>query len=287
MIVLNREEVRVFKGESFEPKYIVTQRLNTLLNDMNEAICDFIAYVEFDYDGQIKHCRDAIAIKPGVDIVTPEPKFWNRLRRACQKNNKELVTVPGGAVPYCYSNEIVVANFNVNGSSWYIINRKELGSLLNSEPKMTPEQARLKKLCCGIEPTTVLDKYLLSKDIRLSKIKIKSENEAFVTEGGCSCHHVTRPYWESFITDGEIKYENEIYPTVENHYNSYHNGCIDGYRYADVKNYKYIIEWYMSTYPNGSIYYSISNIFIKEGYEQDTQLLNEIIKKIEDEKILD
>lgn len=181
----------------------------------------------------------------------------------------------------------MVANFNVRGTSWYIIKKEEIGSLLDSEPKMTPEEARIKKLCCGIEPTTVLDEYLLSKDIYLNAIKVTSDENALVAEGGCSCHHITNPHWDSFITDGNVAYIDEVYPMVENHSNQYHIGCIDGYRQANVSDYKYIVEWYMSTYPNGSIYYSISNIFITEGYEKDTQVLNEIIQKIEDEKLFD
>lgn len=287
MIVLNKSEVEVSRGERFEPRYIISDRAISLLDENMIATCDFVAYVEFDHKGQIKHCRDAIKISESSDIVVKEPKFWSRLRRACEKNNKELVTVPGGDVPYCYHDEVIVANFKNSGSSWYIIKESEIGALLKSEPKMTPEEAKIVRLSCGKENLTILDKYLIDNEIYLTVIEHTSRNSITVREGGCCCRHTINPHWDGYITDGNIHCENDIFPVASGYSNQYHNGCIDGYIYPEVKEFKYIIEWYMSTHPNGSKYHSINRILIKKEYENDTHILQRIIEEIKEAKIFD
>lgn len=283
MIVLENGNVKIEKGEFFSPKHITCERLYDLVDENNIALCDFVAFVEFDDYGRLKHCRDAIAIVEGKDIVFAETKQWSRLRRACEKNDKTLVNVPGGYYPMIYSDEIAVDNFNMSGSSWFVIKKSELKALLDSEPKISPEEAKKRRLCGDIEPTTSLHNYLLEKEISLNVIKTSDGDELIFSEGGSCCHHNTHKCWDEQITDGNVSFPyGDKFPYVKEHINQYHIGCIDGTRTVAINDYKYVIEVYNGTYPNGCDYTTVIGITILEGYENDQQILDEIVAKLEE-----
>lgn len=78
------------------------------------------------------HIRDAV---PGKEegrtpLLYAWPKAFPRLRRACRKAGRDTICVPGGEPPLHFWDEIVVPDFSMSGTCWFLVPRKEIDALL-------------------------------------------------------------------------------------------------------------------------------------------------------------
>ncbi len=82
--------------------------------------------------GGFFHLRQAREIKPKQ--LGNNVKFWPRLRKACHKVGVKRINIPGGDVPIHYADEIVIPDFAVNGSHYFVVPKKDIGFLLECLP---------------------------------------------------------------------------------------------------------------------------------------------------------
>lgn len=78
------------------------------------------------------HLRQAREIKPKK--LGQNVKFWPRLRKACHIAGIQRINVPGGGFPIHYADEIVIPDFSVRGSHYFVVPKKDIGRLLENVP---------------------------------------------------------------------------------------------------------------------------------------------------------
>ena len=88
----------------------------------------------FMWDGRTpvySHIRDAIFAREGKNLMEHDrPKKFPRLRAICKKRGWEKIYVPGGEIPLHYGDELVVPDFSMSGTGWFIVPRAEISQLL-------------------------------------------------------------------------------------------------------------------------------------------------------------
>ena len=106
----------------------------------NQTETDIYALVDgergFAGHGRVQvfsHIRDAVAARNGKNLMLYSGvKPFPRLRDACRRDNKYLVYVPGGEIPLHYGDELVVPNFSMSGTGWFVVPRAEISQLLTT-----------------------------------------------------------------------------------------------------------------------------------------------------------
>jgi hypothetical protein len=78
------------------------------------------------------HLRQAREIKPKK--LGQNVKFWPRLRKACHVAGIKRINIPGGDVPIHYADEVVVPDFVVCGSHYFVVPKKDIGQILECLP---------------------------------------------------------------------------------------------------------------------------------------------------------
>ena len=77
------------------------------------------------------HIRDAVAARGDRKLMLySRPKFFPRLRAICRQKEMSRVFVPGGEIPLHYGDELVVPDFSMSGTRWFIVPRAEISQLL-------------------------------------------------------------------------------------------------------------------------------------------------------------
>lgn len=129
---------KVYQGERVLVGYILGERVlevadivaetthGTVIQFHTHAWIDCEGYYSHSYNhSYAKHIRDAA---PRFDKEAEEmyqlrtyATIDKALRRSCQQHGLESINVPGGESPLVNSHQMVVADFSMSGSHWYII----------------------------------------------------------------------------------------------------------------------------------------------------------------------
>jgi|GEM_PF-4053728 len=78
------------------------------------------------------HLRQAREIKPKK--LGQNVKFWPRLRKACHVAGVKRINIPGGDTPIHYIDEVVIPDFAVCGSHYFVVPKKDIKFLLECLP---------------------------------------------------------------------------------------------------------------------------------------------------------
>jgi hypothetical protein len=118
--------VKHILGETAE---VLVTRLD---NGKYQFNCD--AYVVGEYcKGGFFHLRQAREVIPGKKLGN-NVDFWPRLRRALHEAGLKPVNIPGGDYPIHYRDEIVIPDYSMSGSHYFIIKRSDIGTYLDKLP---------------------------------------------------------------------------------------------------------------------------------------------------------
>lgn len=118
--------VKHILGETAE---VLVTRLD---NGKYQFNCD--AYVVGEYcKGGFFHLRQAREVIPGKKLGN-NVKFWPRLRKALLEAGLKPVNIPGGDAPIHYCDEIVIPDYSMSGSHYFIIKRSDIGKYLDKLP---------------------------------------------------------------------------------------------------------------------------------------------------------
>lgn len=85
--------------------------------------------------GGFFHLRQAIPVRPGQghEVVRDATK-WPRLRKALHNAGLKPINVPGGDYPLHYRDQIAVPDYGMNGSHYFIVDRKDIKRYLDTLP---------------------------------------------------------------------------------------------------------------------------------------------------------
>jgi len=78
------------------------------------------------------HLRQAREMRP--EQLGNNVKFWPRLRKACHIAGIQRINIPGGDTPIHYADEIVIPDFSVSGSHYFVVPKKDIGQVLECLP---------------------------------------------------------------------------------------------------------------------------------------------------------
>lgn len=78
------------------------------------------------------HLRQAREMRP--EQLGNNVKFWPRLRKACHIAGIQRINIPGGDTPIHYADEIVIPDFSVSGSHYFVVPKKDIGQVLEYLP---------------------------------------------------------------------------------------------------------------------------------------------------------
>ena len=131
MIVKANSEIKV--------KHIVGDTVHSVAKKLANGNYLFIrdSYVKGETckDGFF-HLRQAREVRPKK--LGQNVKFWPRLRKACHvaghKIGIQRINIPGGDVPIHYNDEVVVPDFTVRGSHYFVVPKKDIKFLLECLP---------------------------------------------------------------------------------------------------------------------------------------------------------
>ncbi len=125
-------------------KYILGETAEPLLTQLSDGKfrfnCDAYVIGEKCKDG-FYHLRQAREIIPGKKLGN-NVRFWPRLRKALQLAGIRPVNIPGGDDPIHYSDEIVIPDFAVSGSHYFVIKKSDIGKYLDMLPLDEAGKAR-------------------------------------------------------------------------------------------------------------------------------------------------
>ena len=102
----------------------------------NQTKADVYALVDGErgFNGRVpvfSHIRDAVAARGERKLMLySRPKFFPRLRAVCRQKEMSRVFVPGGEIPLNYGDELLVPDFSMSGTGWFIVPRAEISQLL-------------------------------------------------------------------------------------------------------------------------------------------------------------
>lgn len=126
----------VKKGTVIVVKHILGETAEELLTkekDMYRFNTD--AYVAGEVTkGGFFHLRQARQVIPGKPLATGKARSWPRLRKALHKAGVRPINVPGGGTPIHYIDEIVVDDFSVSGSHFFVIKKIDIEKYLSLLP---------------------------------------------------------------------------------------------------------------------------------------------------------
>lgn len=125
-------------------KHIIGETAKVLVtrldNGMFKFNCDAFVIGE-SCKGGFFHIRQAREVIPGKKIGH-NIKFWPRLRRALRESGVKTVHIPGGGYPIHYHDEIVIPDYSMSGTHYFIIMRCDIGKYLDKLPLDDAGKAR-------------------------------------------------------------------------------------------------------------------------------------------------
>ena len=117
-------------------KHIVGETVESIVTRLDNGLYQFNcdAYVRGEYcKGGFFHIRQAREVIPGRKIGH-NVKFWPRLRKALHEAGVKTVHIPGGGYPIHYRDEIVIPDYSMSGTHYFIIMRCDIGKYLDKLP---------------------------------------------------------------------------------------------------------------------------------------------------------
>jgi len=128
--------MRIIKaGTEIKVKHIVGETVHSVAKKLANGNYLFVrdSYVkgEICKDGFF-HLRQAREIRPKQ--LGNNVKFWPRLRKACHIAGVKRINIPGGDTPIHYIDEVVIPDFAVSGSHYFVVPKKDIGQVLECLP---------------------------------------------------------------------------------------------------------------------------------------------------------
>ena len=128
--------MRIIKaGTEVKVKHIVGETVHSVAKKLANGNYLFVrdSYVKGETcRGGFFHLRQAREVKPKK--LGNNVKFWPRLRKACHIAEIQRINIPGGDTPIHYADEIVVPDFSVSGSHYFVVPKKDIKFLLECLP---------------------------------------------------------------------------------------------------------------------------------------------------------
>jgi len=134
-------------GTEIKVKHIVGDTVHSVAKKLANGNYLFVrdSYVKGETcRGGFFHLRQAREIKPKK--LGQNVKFWPRLRKACHIAGIQRINVPGGDIPIHYIDEVVIPDFSVRGSHYFVVPKKDIGRLLESLPLDEAGKQRKKEI---------------------------------------------------------------------------------------------------------------------------------------------
>ena len=138
--------VKIKAGTEVRVRYIIGETVFDVVKTLANGNLYFTkdAYVQGEtYKDGFYHLRQAREILP-KKLGKNEFKKWPRLRKACHMAGIRRINVPGDGIPIHYSDELVVADFSMSGSHFFVIKKRDISSLLDLVP-LTDEAKQKQK----------------------------------------------------------------------------------------------------------------------------------------------
>ena len=138
--------VKIKAGTEVRVRHIIGETVFDVVKTLSNGNFYFTkdAYVQGETckDGfyHLRQAREILNKKLSKD----EPKKWGRLRKACHMAGVRRINVPGGETPIHYNDEMVVADFSMSGSHFFLIKKRDISSLLDLVP-LTDEAKQKQK----------------------------------------------------------------------------------------------------------------------------------------------
>ena len=129
--------MRIIKaGTEVKVKHIVGETVHSVAKKLANGNYLFVrdSYVKGETcRGGFFHLRQAREVKSKKQLGN-NVKFWPRLRKACHIAEIQRINIPGGDTPIHYADEIVVPDFSVSGSHYFVVPKKDIKFLLECLP---------------------------------------------------------------------------------------------------------------------------------------------------------
>ena len=140
-------------------------KINNTTFKVNE---DIIAMVNLA-NNNVKNIIDAI---PYTEKYSFTNRIWTRLKRGCDNTNKESIKTVSGIVPFTRLDEFSIQKSN---NEWYIVNKNEIGGLLEHAPIEHKEYKIFYTIKKGIGHYYIEPQYTTEKRAN----KLSNDNEIF------------------------------------------------------------------------------------------------------------
>ena len=138
----------ITKGSKVIVKHIIGETAEKLVTRLDDGILQFNcdAYVTGETcKGGFFHLRQAREVIRGKKLGY-KVHFWPRLRRVLREEGLKTVNVPGGDYPIHYIDELVIPDYSMSGSHYFIIKRSDIGKYLDKLPLDAAGKARAKDI---------------------------------------------------------------------------------------------------------------------------------------------
>ena len=127
--------MRIKAGTEVKVKHIVGDTVHNVAKKLANGNYLFVkdSYVKGETcRGGFFHLRQAREIEPKQ--LGNNVKFWPRLRKACHVAGVKRINIPGGDIPIHYIDEVVIPDFAVCGSHYFVVAKKDIGQILEYLP---------------------------------------------------------------------------------------------------------------------------------------------------------
>lgn len=142
--------MKIFKvkaGSEIKVRHIVGDTIHSVAKKLASGNYLFVrdSYVKGETckDGFF-HLRQAREVRPKK--LGNNVKFWPRLRKACHVAGIQRINIPGGDIPIHYADEVVVPDFTMCGSHYFVVPKKRLGQILECLPLDEAGKQRQKEI---------------------------------------------------------------------------------------------------------------------------------------------
>lgn len=127
------------------------------------------------------------------------------------------------------------------------------------------------------EPQNLLEKQLADMGISKTVIERVDKIDIELAVGGQICAHRVHKFGYGFRSDGEVDYLTEPERAPEDHYNTYHRGCMVSTYQIKVSGGTYLIYFHIGTHMNGADYERIERIILTKDADEA-----EVVKRIKE-----
>ena len=200
------------KGTQVIIKHIIGETAEKVLKKLDgENVHEFTVNAFVDDSEPCKggffHLRQAREFIPGKKLGNDNVKFWPRLRTACHKAGTERVNVPGGNIPFHYDDEVVIPDFKVSGSHFFVVKKEKIGDLLALVPLDEAGKRRAEQVACD-KAAAAAEAHRQATDPKCIARRIGQK----LWSNGAACGGPEREFERITFQKGDIELS-VIYPT--------------------------------------------------------------------------